>query len=315
MNILITGGAGFIGSHLAKHYSEKGDQVYIVDNLLTGNKKNLEILNPEAFTFYKQDVLDFDWSKLPKIDIVYHLASPASPIQYKRYPIETMRVNTEGTFKLLNFCRDQKCDRFVFTSTSEIYGDPLEHPQKETYWGNVNTLGERACYDEAKRFAETIIINYHKKFNIDIRLARIFNTYGPNMEINDGRVVSNFIVQGLKNLPFTIYGDGSQTRSFCYVSDMVLGLVKLGETNGINGEVINLGNPEEKSINELATLIKKATNSSATITNVEIGGDDPKKRKPNIEKADQLLDWKPTVSLMEGLNKTIGYFKNILKYF
>lgn len=313
MNILITGGAGFIGSHLAKQYSEKGDQIFIVDNLLTGNKKNLEILNPEAFTFYKQDVLDFDWSKLPKIDIAYHLASPASPIQYKRYPIETMRVNTEGTFKLLNFCRDQKCDRFVFTSTSEIYGDPLEHPQKETYWGNVNTLGERACYDEAKRFAETIIINYHKKFNIDVRLARIFNTYGPNMEINDGRVVSNFIVQGLKNLPFTIYGDGSQTRSFCYVSDMVLGLVKLGETNGINGEVINLGNPEEKSINELATLIKKATNSSATITNVEIGGDDPKKRKPNIEKADQLLDWKPTVSLMEGLNKTIGYFKNILK--
>ena len=313
MHILITGGAGFIGSHLAKHYSEKGDQIYIVDNLLTGNKKNLEILNPKAFTFYKQDILDFDWSKLPKIDIAYHLASPASPIQYKRYPIETMRVNTEGTFMLLNFCRDQKCDRFVFTSTSEIYGDPLEHPQKETYWGNVNTLGERACYDEAKRFAETIIVNYHKKFNIDVRLARIFNTYGPNMEIDDGRVVSNFIVQGLKNLPFTIYGDGSQTRSFCYVSDMVLGLVKLGETNGISGEVINLGNPEEKSINELATLIKKATNSSAKITNVQIGGDDPKKRKPNIEKADQLLDWKPTVSLMEGLNKTIGYFKNILK--
>jgi len=220
-----------------------------------------------------------------------------------------MRVNAEGTHKILELCKSKQCDRMVLTSTSEIYGDPLKHPQKESYWGNVNTLGDRACYDEAKRYAESMTMTYHRSFNVDARIARIFNTYGPNMELNDGRVVSNFIIQAIQNNPITIYGDGTQTRSFCYVDDMVSGLASLGETEGIEGEVINLGNPDEKTVLELAEIIKDMTDSTSEITFEGIGQDDPKKRKPNISKANTILSWEPKISLNEGLKNTIEYFE------
>jgi len=309
MNILITGGSGFIGSHLSKHYADKGNSIFIIDNLITGNRKNIASIPSDKITFLEQDLITADLSVLPSIDICYHLASPASPIQYKKHPVETMRVNAEGTHKILELCKKKKCARMVLTSTSEIYGDPLEHPQKESYWGNVNTLGDRACYDEAKRYAESMTMTYHRSFNVDARIARIFNTYGPNMELNDGRVVSNFIIQAIQNNPITIYGDGTQTRSFCYVDDMVSGLISLGETEGIEGEVINLGNPDEKTVLELADIIKDMTDSTSEITFEGIGQDDPKKRKPNISKAQMILSWKPKISLNEGLKNTIEYFE------
>jgi len=312
MNILITGGSGFIGSHLSKHYAEKGDSIYIIDNLITGNRKNIASIPANQITFLEQDLITTDLSVLPHIDICYHLASPASPIQYKKHPIETMRVNSEGTYRILELCRNKGCDRMVLTSTSEIYGDPLEHPQKESDWGNVNTLGDRACYDEAKRYAESMVMTYHRSFTIDTRIARIFNTYGSYMELNDGRVVSNFIIQAIQNYPITIYGNGTQTRSFCYVDDMVLGLVSLGETEGIEGEVINIGNPDEKTVLELAEIIKDMTDSTSEITFEGIGQDDPKKRKPDISKANKILTWEPKISLNEGLKKTIEYFETEL---
>ena len=309
MNILITGGSGFIGSHLSKHYADKGSSIFIIDNLITGNRKNIASIPSDKITFLEQDLITADLSVLPPIDICYHLASPASPIQYKKHPVETMRVNAEGTHKILELCKSKECDRIVLTSTSEIYGDPLEHPQKESYWGNVNTLGDRACYDEAKRYAESMTMTYHRSFNVDARIARIFNTYGPNMELNDGRVVSNFIIQAIQNNPITIYGDGTQTRSFCYVDDMVSGLASLGETEGIEGEVINLGNPDEKTVLELAEIIKDMTDSTSEITFEGIGQDDPKKRKPNISKANTILSWEPKISLNKGLKNTIEYFE------
>ena len=312
MNILITGGAGFIGSHLAKHYVDLGNKVFIVDNLITGNKNNIAYLPPDQISFFEEDVTVFDFSTLPHIDIAYHLASPASPIQYKKHPIETMRANSEGAYRVLEQCKARKFDRFILASTSEIYGDPLIHPQKETYFGNVNPVGDRACYDESKRYAEAMTMSYHTTFDIDIRIARIFNTYGPNMELNDGRVVSNFITQSLKNYPITIYGDGTQTRSFCYVSDLVLGLVKLGETEDIEGEIINLGNPDEKTMIQLAEMIQEMTNSTSDISFESIGEDDPKTRKPDIEKADKILNWQPKVTLEKGLIKTTEYFQKIL---
>jgi len=225
MNILIAGGSGFIGSHLSKYFAGKGNTIFIIDNLITGNRKNIQSIPADQITFFENDLTNFDLSKLPHLDIAYHLASPASPIQYKKHPVETMRVNAEGTYKIAELCKNNTCDRMVLASTSEIYGDPLEHPQTESYWGNVNTLGDRACYDEAKRYAESMTMTYHRSYAIDARIARIFNTYGPNMELNDGRVVSNFIIQAIQNNPITIYGDGMQTRSFCYVEDLVAGLV------------------------------------------------------------------------------------------
>lgn len=314
MNILITGGSGFIGSHLSKHYAENENTIFIIDNLITGNKNNLQSIPDNKIFLFEEDLTKFDLSKFPQIDITYHLASPASPIQYKKHPVETMRVNAEGTYKILELCKQSKCDRMVLASTSEIYGDPLEHPQKETYWGNVNTLGERACYDESKRYAESMTMTYHRSYNIDTRIARIFNTYGPNMELNDGRVVSNFIIQALQNNPITIYGDGTQTRSFCYVEDMISGLISLGETEDIEGEVVNLGNPDEKTILELAEIIKDMTNSTSEINFERIGENDPKKRKPDISKANQLLKWTPKFKLKQGLEKTIKYFEKQLKY-
>lgn len=312
MNILIIGGSGFIGSHLSAYYAKNGNHVHIIDNLITGNRNNLIVIPEEKFTFINSDFLDFDLSNLPHFDIAFHLASPASPIQYKKYPIETMRINSEGTYKIMQHSKDGNCDRVILASTSEIYGDPLEHPQKETYFGNVNTMGARSCYDESKRYAESMAFTFYKSFNNDVRIARIFNTYGPNMERNDGRVVSNFIVQAIQNQPITIYGNGQQTRSFCYVSDMIYGLVALAKVDGINGQVINLGNPHEKTVLELANIIKKLTNSKSEIIFQEIGEDDPKKRKPDISKAVQMLNWNPTIDLQDGLNETINYFKKTI---
>lgn len=313
MNILITGGAGFIGSHLVKLHLNKGDNVFVVDNLITGNINNLNDTHKEKLTFINKDVVTYNLKDLPSIDFSYALASPASPIQYKKYKIETMLANSLGTYHLLELLKNRGCKRMVLASTSEVYGDPLEHPQKETYFGNVNPIGERSCYDEAKRYAEALAMSYFQSFNLDIRIARIFNTYGPNMELNDGRVVSNFIIQALKNDDITIYGNGLQTRSFCYVSDLVSGLYKLQTTQNLNGQVINLGNPEEKTVSELALLIKNLTNSSSKITYNEIGGDDPKKRKPDITKATEKLNFQPIVSLNEGLAKTIPYFKEKIR--
>lgn len=310
MQILITGGAGFIGSNLVEHHLKSKDEVYVVDNLLTGSQENLEsLLTYKELHFIEDDVITYNFSDLPQFDIVYHLASPASPIQYKKYPVETLRVNAEGTYRLLEFVKKSPQTSFVLASTSEVYGDPLEHPQTEDYFGNVNSVGVRSCYDEAKRYAEALSITYFRKYHLNIRIARIFNTYGPRMEKDDGRVVSNFIVQSLTRQPITIYGNGKQTRSFCYVSDMVKALNLLATTKNIAGEIINIGNPEEKSMLELAHLVKQLTGSQSAFKHEEIAGDDPKKRKPDISKAKKLLGWTPDVNLKDGLLKTIQYFK------
>ncbi len=312
MRILITGGAGFIGSNLTQFYLERNDEVIVIDNLITGSKKNIEpFLNNKSFTFYQKDIINFKFEILNlKFDVVYHLSSPASPIQYKKHPIETLRVNSEGTYRLLEFMKQSGSKTFVLASTSEVYGDPKVHPQPESYWGNVNPAGIRSCYDEGKRFAEAITMSYHRKYNLDVRIARIFNTYGPNMECQDGRVISNFIMQALTNKPLTVYGDGNQTRSFCYVSDMIEALHALGIKKDIAGEIINVGNPEEYTIKELAPIIKKATKSSSDIISQPIDQDDPKQRQPDISKAKKLLGWKPKVSFSIGLEKTITYFKD-----
>ncbi len=310
MNILITGGSGFIGSHLAAHYESKGHSVFIVDNLITGNKRN--IANLSKVQFFEEDICTFDFNKLPAIDIAFHLASPASPIQYKKHPIETMMTNSYGTYRLLEHVKGGNIKRVVMASTSEVYGDPLEHPQKETYYGNVNTFGPRSCYDEAKRFAESLAYSYIHKHDVDIRIIRIFNTYGPNMEVNDGRVISNFIIQSVTAKPITINGDGTQTRSFCYVSDLVGGIVAMGEKDNLKGEIINLGNPNEKTVLEIADKIKEMTGSKSEIIFQETDKDDPKKRKPDISKAKQLLSWEPHVDLETGLAKTIEYFNSVI---
>lgn len=311
MNILITGGAGFIGSHLTKKYLENDHDVYVIDNLITGSKRNLEDLKLDKLHFHEADIQAFDYSSLPQIDITFHMASPASPIQYKKHPVETLMTNANGTYKLMEAMKSGIIKRLVLASTSEIYGDPLEHPQKETYWGNVHTIGPRACYDEAKRFAEALVSTYYRSYGVSVRIARIFNTFGPNMEVQDGRVVSNFINQCISNQPITIYGTGDQTRSFCYVSDLVQGLVSLAEKSGIDGEVVNLGNPNERTVTELATMVKTLTQSPSEIVYKPIDEDDPKRRKPDISKAKGLLDWTPQVSIEDGLQKTIDYFKNI----
>lgn len=310
MNILITGGAGFVGSHLTEHHLNLGHHVYVIDNLITGQQANIDpLLENQNLHFFNQDVIAFDFVQLPDMDVLYHLASPASPIQYKKYPVETMMVHSTGTHNLLEFMREGRGKRIVMASTSEVYGDPLVHPQVEEYWGNVNPNGVRSCYDEAKRFAEALLMTYHRKYEVDVRIARIFNTYGPHMEKNDGRVVSNFVMQALSKEPITIYGDGKQTRSFCYVSDLVQGLFLLGTTENISGKVINLGNPNEKTVAELAELVKQLTKSNSEIVYRPIDEDDPKKRKPDITKAQTILGWEPKISLEDGLEKTITYFR------
>lgn len=310
MNILIAGGAGFIGSNLTQHHVNLQDKVCIVDNLITGSKKNIEnLIGTKKVRFVEADITSYNFSSLPSFDIVYHLASPASPVQYKKYSLETLRANSLGTERLLEFFYSSQSKTFVLASTSETYGDPAVHPQTEEYWGNVNPVGVRSCYDEGKRFAEALTMAYYRKYNLDIKIARIFNTYGPNMEKDDGRVVSNFVMQALTKNPLTVYGNGDQTRSFCYVSDMVNGLYLLATTQKIEGAVINLGNPDEKTILELANLMKSLTKSESNIVFKDIDEDDPKKRKPDISKAQKLLSWTPKVPLNEGLEKTISYFQ------
>lgn len=318
--IWIAGGAGFIGSHLSEHLLTSGFSVVCLDNFITSNQENISHLQSNSnFTFFHQDIINFSLikaKKLPKPDYIFHLASPASPNKnskrsYIAYPIETLQANSVGTYNLLEVAKNAHA-RFLFASTSEIYGDPSVSPQPETYYGNVNPNGIRSVYDEGKRFGEAITMAYVRKFNLDARIARIFNTYGPNMQIDDGRVVSNFIVQALRQQPLTIYGQGEQTRSFCYVSDMVEGLTKLMLHDGILGSVINLGNPSEKKILEFATIIKELTKTTSEIVFEELPEDDPKQRRPDITRAKEILHWDPKVSLSEGLDKTIEYFKQTI---
>jgi len=309
MNILITGGAGFIGSHLTKFHLSKNDDITVIDNFVTGNRMNIPPAN--NLKIIEADITNYNFSNLPTFDIVYDLASPASPKDFKNLSLEILKTNSIGLINLLDFFVKSNSGTFVFSSTSEIYGDPLEHPQKETYFGNVNSVGLRSCYDESKRFAEALMMAYFRKYKKDIRIARIFNTYGPFMKKNDGRVVSNLVNQAIDNQPLTIYGNGKQTRSLCYVSDMVEGLYSLAMTENISGEIINIGNPNEKTILEIADIIKKLVGSKSEIVFKEIGADDPKRRCPDITKAKKILSWEPKVALEEGLLKTINYFSKI----
>jgi len=307
--ILVYGGAGFLGSHLCR--SLLGDSHYVIcaDNCVTGDRRNFQHMldHNQNFEFVRHDVRE---PSHIVVDYIYNLACPASPVAYQRNPIFTLDTSYVG---MSNVCKQAvECDaRLVQASTSEVYGDPLEHPQREEYWGNVNTVGPRSCYDEGKRVAETICYEYWSK-GLDVRIARIFNTYGPNMSMNDGRVVSNFIVQALTGKEITIYGDGSQTRSLCYVSDMVKGLKALMDTTKVFGP-INLGNPKEYTVKELAEIIIEITGSDSVIVYTDLPKDDPKKRKPEIERALQHLEWKPKRTLEFGLEKTIIYFKKILR--
>jgi len=313
---VVTGGAGFIGSHLCNRLIEQGAEVFCIDNLITGDYKNISLLskNPK-FHFIKHDVIRTLPTKITKqfsgTKFIYHLASPASPPLYRKYAIETLLVNSSGTYKLLEIAKNLKA-KFLLASTSEIYGDPLEHPQKETYHGNVNSVGLRACYDESKRFSESLTIEFVRKFNLDARIIRIFNTYGPNMKILDGRVISNFVNQAIRTKPLTVYGDGLQTRSFCYIDDMIEGLIKSMVSKETSGQVLNLGNPQEFTIMDLARLIIKLTNSKSTIDHRNLRlGDDPQQRKPDISRAKKILGWQPKISLTTGLKTTIDYFRKI----
>ncbi|MEK7633559.1 MAG: UDP-glucuronic acid decarboxylase family protein [Patescibacteria group bacterium] len=312
MKILITGGAGFIGSHLTKFHLVKNDAVTVIDNFITGNKKNLESeTNNKNLKIIEADIVNFNFSSLSAFDIIYDLASPASPKDFQQLSIEILKTNSLGLINILDFFIKSNSKTFVFSSTSEVYGDPLEHPQKESYFGHVNPVGPRSCYDEGKRFAEALIMAYYRKFKKDVRIARIFNTYGPFMKKDDGRVISNFINQAINNQPLTIYGDGSQTRSFCYISDMIEGLYSIATTNNLAGEIINIGNPNEKTILEMADIIKKLIQSRTNLVFKTIGADDPKKRCPDISKAKKILGWEPKIGLEEGLKLTIEYFRNL----
>ena len=311
MIIIVSGGTGFIGSNLCKVLvKNKENHVICLDNNFTGNLKNIkELFYLDNFEFIRHDVCK---EILLEVDQIYHLACPASPKDYQFNGIKTIKTNVLGTLNMLGLAKRTKA-RILLSSTSEVYGDPLISPQKETYWGNVNPVGIRSCYDEGKRLAETLMIEYHRNCSVDIRIARIFNTYGPFLNKNDGRVVSNFIIQALNNENITIYGEGKQTRSFCFVSDMVEGLIKLmnTDTNDETSLPVNLGNPEEITISELAETIISLTNSKSKIEYLPLPKDDPMNRKPDIEKAIKILEWDPNISLKEGINKTINYFKSI----
>ena len=307
MRVLVTGGAGFIGSHLCDFLIEEGHDVVCMDNLITGNLNNISHLRKNRkFKFIKHDVTKYIGIN-GKLDFVLHFASPASPIDYLEFPIQTLKVGALGTHNALGLAKDKKA-KFLLASTSEVYGDPLMHPQPETYWGNVNPIGPRGVYDEAKRFAEAITMAYHRYHKLDTRIARIFNTYGPRMKADDGRVVPTFIVQALKNQPITIFGNGLQTRSFCYVSDLVDGIYKLMLSDV--SEPINMGNPEEYTILDFAKKIMRLTKSKSRIVFRELPVDDPKQRRPDISKAKKLLKWEPKVSVDEGLKDTLEWFRN-----
>jgi dTDP-glucose 4,6-dehydratase len=302
---VVTGGAGFLGSHLCDALLAEGWSVVCVDNLLTGRRANLEHLrNEPAFEFVEKDICEpFD---VGKVDYVFHLASPASPVDYSNHGIETLKVGSLGTFHALDVARKYGAKYFV-SSTSECYGDPLEHPQKETYWGHVNPIGPRSVYDEAKRFTEAVTMAYRRYHNVDTRIVRIFNTYGPRLQINDGRVVSNFMKQALRGEDLTVYGDGNQTRSFCYVSDEIDGFLRLSKSD--EHLPVNIGNPNEFTILECAQLVLKVTGSKSKICYEPLPQDDPKQRRPDITKARTLLGWEPKINLETGLGLSLDYFK------
>ncbi|XP_073223200.1 UDP-glucuronic acid decarboxylase 1 [Cicer arietinum] len=305
LRVVVTGGAGFVGSHLVDKLIGRGNDVIVIDNFFTGRKENLVHLfgNPR-FELIRHDVVE---PILLEVDQIYHLACPASPVHYKYNPIKTIISNVMGTLNMLGLAKRIGA-RFLLTSTSEVYGDPLEHPQKETYWGNVNPIGERSCYDEGKRTAETLAMDYHRGAGVEVRIARIFNTYGPRMCLDDGRVVSNFVAQAIRKQPLTVYGDGKQTRSFQYVSDLVNGLAAL--MDGEHVGPFNLGNPGEFTMLELAQVVKETIDSSATIEYKPNTADDPHMRKPDISKAKELLNWEPKVPLREGLPLMVSDFRN-----
>lgn len=316
--VLVAGAAGFIGSHLCDALLASGAKVIGVDNLLTGSKNNIAHLQNNAnFNFIVADVITAPPSYLPadkKIDCILHFASPASPPRYQAHPIETYLVNSIATHNLLQYIKKTNSSaRFLFASTSEVYGDPLQHPQTETYWGNVNPNGKRSCYDEAKRLGETICGVHERDFGMDVRMVRIFNTYGPRMDINDGRVIPNFIKQTLSNKKLSIYGDGSQTRSYCYIDDLVKGILLLAGLDNLKGTTLNLGNPEEITILDTAKAIWKevlGTQSEPALEYYPLPDDDPVRRRPDITRAQNLLKWHPTVGFTEGLQKTVSYFQH-----
>ncbi len=309
MKILITGGAGFIGSHLVEYFLDQGDEVIAIDNFITGKEENIaRFRNNLRFRFIKFDVAQ-EWPLEEKIDALLHFASPASPFDYLKYPIETIRTSSLGTLNALEYALKFNA-RFLLASTSEVYGDPLVHPQNESYWGNVNPTGPRSVYDESKRFAEAAVTAYHRQFGLNCRIARIFNTYGPRMREDDGRVVPTFIVKALKNEPLPIFGDGSQTRSFCYISDLVEGIACLLDSDYY--EPVNLGNPAEFKVIELAQIIKELTGTSSEFIYRPLPQDDPKRRCPDITRAKKVLGWSPRVELREGLKNLIDWYRTEL---
>jgi UDP-glucuronate decarboxylase len=306
--ILVSGGAGFLGSHLCEKLLGLGHEVVCLDNFFTSARRNIEhLLDDNRFELIRHDVTE---PIIIEVDEVYHLACPASPVHYQRNPVRTIRTAVHGTLNMLELAREVGA-RIMIASTSEVYGDPKEHPQRETYWGHVNPIGPRACYDEGKRCAETLTVAYAKQYNVATRIVRIFNTYGPRMHENDGRVVSNFVLQSLRNEPITVYGQGQQTRSFCYVSDLLEGFVRLLATKDDPGPV-NIGNPSERTIKELAELTIKLTGSKSELRYEPLPVDDPTRRCPDITRAKQLLAWEPRVSIDEGLQNTIEYFREYL---
>jgi UDP-glucuronate decarboxylase len=307
--ILVTGGAGFLGSHLCERLLSRGDEVICVDNYFTGSRDNIgHLLKHPHFEVIRHDIC---FPLYLEVDEIFNLACPASPIHYQYDPVQTVKTSVHGAINVLGLAKRVKAKIFQ-ASTSEVYGDPAVHPQREEYWGNVNPIGPRACYDEGKRCAETLFFDYHRQYGVDIRVVRIFNTYGPRMNPQDGRVVSNFIVQALQNKPITIYGDGSQTRSFCYVDDLIEGFIRLMDAPSTLTGPINIGNPGEFTIRQLAEIVIEMTGSSSEIIQMPLPQDDPLQRRPDITKARELLDWQPTIPLRQGLERTIDYFRTLL---
>ena len=309
MKILVAGAAGFLGSHLSEELVAQGHEVLGVDNLYTGSKENIRhLLDNKRFEFLRHDITH---PLFVEVEAIYNLACPASPVHYQKFPVQTIKTSLLGSINLLDLAKRTGA-KILQASTSEVYGDPLVSPQKEDYWGNVNPIGLRACYDEGKRASETLFFDYWRQYQVQIKVARIFNTYGPRMALDDGRVVSNFVVQALQNQSISIYGDGSQTRSFCFVSDLIQGLIKLMNTPEDFVGPVNLGNPVEFSIKQLAETIIVLTGSKSEITYCDLPSDDPKQRKPDINNAEVNLNWEPSVTLEKGLNSTIAYFKRVL---
>ena len=306
MRILVSGGAGFIGTHLTSKLLDEGHEVIAIDNFFTGSRDNVKkFLENKNYEIIRHDVtVPFS----AEVEMIFNLACPASPVHYQKFPVQTLKTSLLGAINMLELAREKNA-RIIQASTSEVYGDPTISPQVESYWGNVNPIGLRSCYDEGKRASESLFFDYHRQYGVDIKVARIFNTYGPNMALNDGRVVSNFLVQALQNEPITMYGDGLQTRSFCFVSDLVDGIFKLAFSDSAITGPINLGNPTEFTMIELAELVIKLTNSKSKIVFKELPSDDPKQRKPNISKAQKELNWDPKIALSSGLEESIEYFK------